>query len=159
MNQKIPLIDLTVSQSAIREVTRTLKSGWLTSGPQAKRFEVAVAKIAGARYAAAVNSGTAGLILALQVVGVKAGREVITSPFTFVATVPALNASNRSPCSARSIPSAIWLRVLLWVQRKRIFFRFRLTELTCLQRPKGTFGRAISRLTGTSSVAGYLSTT
>jgi dTDP-4-amino-4,6-dideoxygalactose transaminase len=70
----------------IREVTDTLKSGWITTGPKTRAFEDAVKKYVGASYAVALNSCTAGLHLALLALGVGKGDEVITTAFTFVAT-------------------------------------------------------------------------
>lgn len=86
----IPLFDLKLSARTIRETTATLRSGWLTSGPKVRAFEETIAGCCGVRYAAAVNSGTAGLVTALVACGVSKGSEVITTPLTFVATVEAI---------------------------------------------------------------------
>jgi dTDP-4-amino-4,6-dideoxygalactose transaminase len=67
-------------------VLETLRSGWLSLGPTGPRFEELVADAVGARYCAAVSSGTAGLHLAMRLVGVEPGDEVITSPYSFVAS-------------------------------------------------------------------------
>lgn len=88
-NKHIPLYDLRVSPRSMREVTATLKSGWLSTGPKVAAFEKAIGSLVGVRYSAAVNSATAGLITALDAVGVR-GREVITTPFSFVATAEAI---------------------------------------------------------------------
>lgn len=63
-----------------------LRSGQLSLGPRLREFEEAFAARVGARAASAVSSGTAGLHLALRAVGVSDGDEVITSPFSFVAS-------------------------------------------------------------------------
>ncbi len=63
-----------------------LRSGHLSLGPRLSAFEEAFAARLGARHAAAVSSGTAGLHLALRAVGIEEGEEVITSPFSFVAS-------------------------------------------------------------------------
>src|SRR5207248_6077522 len=63
-----------------------LRSGRLSLGPRLVHFERAFAKRVGAAHASAVSSGTAGLHLALRAVGVRDGDEVITSPFSFVAS-------------------------------------------------------------------------
>lgn len=63
-----------------------MRSGWLTSGPQVKTFEEEFAKSIGARYAIAVNSGTAALHLALDSLGLKEGDEVLVPTMTFAAT-------------------------------------------------------------------------
>jgi perosamine synthetase len=63
-----------------------LRSGHLSLGPRVAQFEGLFAEFVGARFASAVSSGTAGLHLALRAVGVGDGDEVITSPFSFVAS-------------------------------------------------------------------------
>ncbi|HEY2326662.1 MAG TPA: DegT/DnrJ/EryC1/StrS family aminotransferase, partial [Gaiellaceae bacterium] len=67
-------------------VLEVLRSGWLALGPTGPRFEALLAEAAGARHCAAVSSGTAGLHLCMRLVGVGAGDEVITSPYSFVAS-------------------------------------------------------------------------
>ncbi len=75
-----------IGAEEIQEVVKTLKSGWLSTGLKTHRFEEAVKKYVGSKYAVALNSCTAGLHLSLIAAGVGAGDEVITSPFTFAAT-------------------------------------------------------------------------
>src|SRR5215472_17744492 len=77
-----------IGDEEIAEVVDTLKSGWVTTGPKAKRFEAAFTEFLGdpALESIAVNSATSGLHLALEAIGVGPGDEVITSPFTFTAT-------------------------------------------------------------------------
>ena len=67
-------------------VTDVLRSGRLSLGPTIDRFEEAFAETVGAPYAAAVSSGTAGLHLLCVAAGVGPGDEVITSPYSFVAS-------------------------------------------------------------------------
>jgi perosamine synthetase len=67
-------------------VLKVLRSGQLSLGPLLAEFEEAFAASVGVPYASAVSSGTAGLHLALRAVGVSDGAEVITSPFSFVAS-------------------------------------------------------------------------
>jgi len=67
-------------------VLAVLRSGRLSLGPLLEEFELAFAARIGAGHASAVSSGTAGLHLALRAVGVSDGDEVITSPFSFVAS-------------------------------------------------------------------------
>ena len=69
-----------------REVVDTLRSGWITTGPKAKRFEKEFAEYVGARHALAVAHCTGALHLSLWALGLGPGDEVITSPFTFTAT-------------------------------------------------------------------------
>jgi dTDP-4-amino-4,6-dideoxygalactose transaminase len=70
-------------EAAVLEV---LRSGWLTTGGRVQEFEQRFAEFTGVRHALAVNSGTAGLHLALEALGVGPGDEVITSPYTFTAS-------------------------------------------------------------------------
>jgi perosamine synthetase len=70
-------------------VLEVLRSGQLSLGPHVPAFEQAFARRVGARHACAVSSGTTGLHLALRAVGVGAGDEVVTSPFSFVASANA----------------------------------------------------------------------
>jgi perosamine synthetase len=67
-------------------VLEVLRSGWLSLGPTGPRFEALLADAVGAPHCAAVSSGTAGLHLCMHIAGVKAGDEVITSPYSFVAS-------------------------------------------------------------------------
>ena len=67
-------------------VLEVLRSGWLSLGPTGPRFEALFADAVGAPYCAAVSSGTAGLHLCMRLAGVGPGDEVITSPYSFVAS-------------------------------------------------------------------------
>jgi perosamine synthetase len=67
-------------------VLEVLRSGWLSLGPVGPRFESLLAEAVGAPHCAAVSSGTAGLHLCMRLAGVGPGDEVITSPYSFVAS-------------------------------------------------------------------------
>lgn len=71
-------------------ILEVLRSGVLSIGPKIEEFENKFAKLIGSDYACAVSSGTAGLHLALIASGIKAGDEVITSPFSFIASANAI---------------------------------------------------------------------
>ena len=71
-------------------VIDVLRSGHLVQGPMVARFETAFAEVAGTTQAVAVSSGTTALVAALEAVGIGLDDEVITTPFTFVATVNAV---------------------------------------------------------------------
>jgi dTDP-4-amino-4,6-dideoxygalactose transaminase len=77
-----------IGDDEIAEVVDTLKSGWVTTGPKAKRFEEDFAAFLGdgQLHCIAVNSATAGLHLALEALGIGPGDEVITTTHTFTAT-------------------------------------------------------------------------
>lgn len=84
--KKYPLAKPYIGKEEIRAVTKALKSGRLSLGPVCKKFEEEFAKKIGTKYAVAVSSGTAGLHLAMIAAGIKPGDEVITTPFSFVAS-------------------------------------------------------------------------
>jgi dTDP-4-amino-4,6-dideoxygalactose transaminase len=77
-----------IGEEEIAEVVDTLRSGWVTTGPKARRFEQDFAAYLGdpSLEAIAVNSATAGLHLALEALGIGPGDEVITTTHTFTAT-------------------------------------------------------------------------
>jgi len=77
-----------IGEDEIAEVVDTLRSGWVTTGPKARRFEQAFAEYLGEPQTEciAVNSATAGLHLALEALGIGPGDEVITTTHTFTAT-------------------------------------------------------------------------
>jgi len=86
-----------IEEEDIREVTDTLRSGWLTTGPKTRQFEREFAAFVGAKHAIAVNSCTAALHLALEAVGIGEGDEVITTPMTFAATAEVIRYFNARP--------------------------------------------------------------
>lgn len=75
-----------IGEEDVAEVLDTLASGWLGTGPKTKLFEARFAEYVGARCAVGVSSCTAALHLALDLIGVREGDEIITSPLTFPAT-------------------------------------------------------------------------
>jgi perosamine synthetase len=87
---EIPLARPVIGEREEQAVLEVLRSGHLSLGPRVPAFEAAFAERVGARHASAVSSGTTGLHLALRAAGVSAGDEVVTSPFSFVATANAV---------------------------------------------------------------------
>jgi perosamine synthetase len=85
----IPLAKPVIGTREEELVLEVLRSGQLSLGPRVPAFEQAFAARIGAAHACAVSSGTTGLHLALRAVGVKDGDEVVTSPFSFVASANA----------------------------------------------------------------------
>jgi perosamine synthetase len=83
----ITVVDVTDAEPLVTEV---LRSGRIAQGPMVKRLEHAFADVVGTRHAIAVNSGTTALVATLQALRLEPGDEVITSPFTFVATLNAI---------------------------------------------------------------------
>ncbi|MFN0087464.1 MAG: DegT/DnrJ/EryC1/StrS family aminotransferase [Blastocatellia bacterium] len=87
MDNFLPFALPDIGEEEINEVVDSLRSGWLTTGPKAQRFERDFAEfIGGEGQALAVNSATAGLHLVLEALGIGPGDEVITTPYTFTAT-------------------------------------------------------------------------
>ena len=87
---KIPLSAPDITESEIASVVEVLRSPRLSLGPKLEEFERNVAEYAGAKHAVAVNSGTSGLHLCASAIGLKAGDEVITTPFSFIASANVL---------------------------------------------------------------------
>ena len=88
-DEVIPLARPVLGEAEERAVIEVLRSGQLSLGPRLAEFERLFAAQVGASHACAVSSGTAGLHLALRAVGVGEGDEVVTSPFSFVASANA----------------------------------------------------------------------
>ena len=84
--ETVPLARPVIGAAEEERVLAVLRSGQLSLGPQLPAFEQAFAARIGAPHASAVSSGTAGLHLSLRVAGVTDGDEVVTSPFSFVAS-------------------------------------------------------------------------
>jgi perosamine synthetase len=89
VGEVIPLARPVLGEAEEQAVLGVLRSGQLSLGPRVPAFERAFADFVDAPFASAVSSGTAGLHLALRAVGVEQGDEVITSPFSFVASANA----------------------------------------------------------------------
>lgn len=85
----VPLARPVIGPEEEAAVLEVLRSGQLSLGPRVPAFEERFAAFVGAPLASAVSSGTAGLHLALRAVGVGEGDEVVTSPFSFVASANA----------------------------------------------------------------------
>jgi perosamine synthetase len=86
MNRQIPLARPDITQREIDAVVDVLHSDTLSIGPKVEEFEKLCAKLTGRQHAVAVSSGTAGLHCAMIAAGIGPGHEVITTPFSFVAS-------------------------------------------------------------------------
>ena len=98
----IPMVDLQAQYAAIKDeidtaVLGVLASGRFALGPEVAAFETAFADYCGTKHAVAVSSGTSALHLALLAAGVGPGDEVITVPYTFVATVATIRYVGATP--------------------------------------------------------------
>ncbi len=82
----LPFTRPVIDEPTIDAVAEVLRSGWITTGPKARAFEAALSEYFGGRPVRALASGTGALELALEVAGIRAGDEVITTPLSWVAT-------------------------------------------------------------------------
>ena len=93
----IPIARPFISEEEKRAVIEVLDTGMLAQGPKVNEFENKLANFCKLKFACALNSGTAGLHTALHVIGVKKGDEVITTPFTFIATANSILMQGAKP--------------------------------------------------------------
>lgn len=94
---KIPFSPPYIDESVINEVTDTLRSGWITTGPKTKALEEEIRAFCHASQVLCVNSWTSGAILMLRWLGVKAGDEVIVPAYTYCATALAVLHAGATP--------------------------------------------------------------
>ena len=99
-----------IGEEEIAEVIDTLRSGWVTTGAKTRRFEHQFAALLGVPEVLAVSSGTAALHLALRVLGVQAGDDVIVPAYTFTATAEAVTYLGARPVLADVDPVTCNLR-------------------------------------------------
>ncbi|MBN1124490.1 MAG: DegT/DnrJ/EryC1/StrS family aminotransferase [Sedimentisphaerales bacterium] len=97
MEFKVHLSRPDISQTDIDAVVEVLKSPNLSLGPRLDEFEARFAEYVGRKRAIAVNSGTSGLYLCTQALGLEPGDEVITTPFTFIASVTTIMMAGATP--------------------------------------------------------------
>lgn len=86
----ISVTSLKFDSEVEESVLEVLRSGNIAQGPKVRQFEELFAEIAGTKHAVAVNNGTTSLIASMQILDLGPGDEVITSPFTFIATLNAI---------------------------------------------------------------------
>lgn len=96
----IPFTRPTLSTEEKKEVLKTLSSDWLTSAEKVATFEKMLSAYIGCKFVRVLNSCTSALNLAVLSCGLKKGDEVITTPFTFCATVNAIIHSGAKPVFA-----------------------------------------------------------
>lgn len=82
----VPFSPPDISEKEIQLVTEVLRSGWITTGPKTKEFESEIASYCGTKRAVCLASATAAMELALRVLGVGPGDEVITCAYTYTAS-------------------------------------------------------------------------
>jgi UDP-2-acetamido-2-deoxy-ribo-hexuluronate aminotransferase len=102
--------DLKTQYAAIKasvdaRMQRVLDHGQYIMGPEVAEAEAALAKFTGSRHCITVASGTEALLIAMMALDLKPGDEVITTPFTFAATVETIVLLGASRCSWTSSPT------------------------------------------------------
>ncbi len=107
IREEVPLSAPYVDEREEELVLEALRSGRLALGPMLERFEQALAERVEAPYVAAVSSGTAGLHLGVRILGIGAGDEVVTSPFSFVASANCILYEGASPVFVDVDPSTL----------------------------------------------------
>ena len=86
IQKNIPFSPPDISETEIQEVAEALRSGWITTGPRTKEFEKKIAEYVGTEMCVCLNSQTACAEMALRVLGIQPGDEVITSAYTYTAS-------------------------------------------------------------------------
>ena len=86
-----------ITESEIEAVCQVLRSPNLSLGPKLSEFEANFSEFVGTKRAVAVNSGTSGLYLCLRTLGLEPGDEVITTPFTFIASTTSVMLTGAKP--------------------------------------------------------------
>ena len=112
----IPYMDLEAQHASLREellaaIASVLDSRQFILGKHVADFEARFAQYCGTKYAVALNSGTSALHLALLAAGVEPGDEVITVPFTFIATVAAVRYCGARPVLVDIDPASFTIDV------------------------------------------------
>ena len=98
--KSIPLSSPDITHKEVEVINKVLSTPFLSIGPRVKEFENKIASYVGTKYAIAVNSGTSGLHLCVRSLGIKDGDEVITTPFSFIASANCLLFERAKPVFA-----------------------------------------------------------
>jgi|SRR5581483_4357078 len=97
MNYKIPQVYPYFTKDEEKEVLETLRNAWVTEGPKSKEFIAEMQKLTGAKYAVLAPNGTLALYIALMVLGIGKGDEVIVPDFTMIASSNAVYLTGATP--------------------------------------------------------------
>ncbi len=98
-----------ITDAEIAEVTDALRSGWITTGPKTKELERKVAEFCGVRRAVCLNSQTACAEMALRLLGIGDGDEVITTAYTYTATASVICHVGAVPVLVDTLPNSVEL--------------------------------------------------
>lgn len=96
-----------ITEEEINEVVDTLRSGWITTGPKTKEFERQIAKACRTNRAACLNSATACMEMALRMMGIGPGDEVITTAYTYTATCSVICHVGATPVLVDTLPDSV----------------------------------------------------
>ncbi|MFC2039457.1 DegT/DnrJ/EryC1/StrS family aminotransferase, partial [Chloroflexota bacterium] len=100
VGKRIPLFDAFLDEKEVVAVKEVIESGWLSQGEKVEEFEGRFSTFVGSKHAVAVSSCTAALHLSLIAAGISDGDEVITTPFTFIATINSILYQRAKPVFA-----------------------------------------------------------
>jgi perosamine synthetase len=100
----IKIVQPTIKEEEMQAIEKVLKTGMIAQGPMVAEFEKKFADFCGTKYAVAVNSGTAALHCALYASGINKEGEVITTPFTFVASANSIIMQDANPVFVDILP-------------------------------------------------------
>lgn len=107
MEMKVHLSRPDITEREIEAVCEVLRSPNLSLGPKLREFEAGFERYLGRKHAIAVNSGTSGLFLCTQALGWGPGDEIITTPFTFIATINIILMCGATPVFADIDPETL----------------------------------------------------
>lgn len=105
----IPFSPPDITEEEIREVTEVLRSGWITTGPKTKEFEQKIAEFTHTSKAVCLNSATACMELALHLLGIGPGDEVITSAYTYSASASVIIHTGARPVLVDTAPGSYYM--------------------------------------------------
>jgi len=95
--REIPQFAPYLGEDEIKELVETIRNNWITEGPKTREFEGRIAELVGVKHAVVVNNCTIALYIALRVLGIGPGDEVIVPDFTFIASANSVTLTGARP--------------------------------------------------------------